>query len=225
MKQRLILLGAPGCGKGTQSVTLKEDMRLAHLSTGDMLREAVAAGTEIGRKAKDIMARGDLVPDEIVLAIIADRLAALAQSKSHNGFILDGFPRTVAQAEGLDRILKEQNSALDAVIYFECPDDVLRDRVCGRRIHPSSGRTYHIIFHPPKNEGLDDITGEPLVHRADDNEETFTIRYQNYLATTTPLIEYYKKQSLLYTVPADKSPEEVRQAVSQILNGQAKPSQ
>eukprot|EP01056_Protomagalhaensia_sp_Gyna25_P000567 Protomagalhaensia_sp_Gyna_25__566@NODE_1267_length_1996_cov_113_466530_g1009_i0_p2_GENE_NODE_1267_length_1996_cov_113_466530_g1009_i0NODE_1267_length_1996_cov_113_466530_g1009_i0_p2_ORF_typecomplete_len230_score22_29ADK/PF00406_22/6e55AAA_17/PF13207_6/4_1e24ADK_lid/PF05191_14/3_9e18AAA_18/PF13238_6/2_2e08AAA_33/PF13671_6/3_4e08Cytidylate_kin/PF02224_18/0_00068CoaE/PF01121_20/0_0044Thymidylate_kin/PF02223_17/0_18Hydin_ADK/PF17213_3/0_93Hydin_ADK/PF17213_3/1_2e02RuvB_N/PF05496_12/0_058tRNA_lig_kin len=222
--QRLILLGAPGCGKGTQSSYLKETLGLTHLSTGDMLREAVAEGTAIGLKAKDIMSRGELVPDSIVLRIVKDRLSALIVSKEFKGFILDGFPRTVAQAEGLDQIIAELGLMLDAVIYFECPTKILEERICGRRIHPASGRTYHVTYRPPKRPGQDDVTGEPLIHRTDDRKDTFQTRYNLYLKTTAPLIDYYNKRQLLYTIPAGEPTDKVQQALESVMQGQSQPS-
>lgn len=218
-KRRVILLGAPGCGKGTQSAWIKEELGLTHLSTGDLLREAVAEGTDVGKTAQSIMSRGELVPDEIVLAIVDERLCALSRNPEFKGFILDGFPRTVAQAEGLDRLMERQSSKLDAVIYFECPDDVLMQRVCGRRIHPASGRTYHVIYHPPKVAEIDDETGDPLVRRADDNEETFKTRLATYKQTTKPLIDYYRQKSLLIPIQADKPADEVRKILTKILTG------
>eukprot|EP01054_Gregarina_sp_Poly1_P006511 Gregarina_sp_Poly_1__6510@NODE_348_length_9346_cov_198_894493_g291_i0_p5_GENE_NODE_348_length_9346_cov_198_894493_g291_i0NODE_348_length_9346_cov_198_894493_g291_i0_p5_ORF_typecomplete_len229_score24_53ADK/PF00406_22/1_3e57AAA_17/PF13207_6/2e23ADK_lid/PF05191_14/3_8e16AAA_33/PF13671_6/1_2e09AAA_18/PF13238_6/2_6e06Zeta_toxin/PF06414_12/0_00019Zeta_toxin/PF06414_12/1_4e03CoaE/PF01121_20/0_031CoaE/PF01121_20/4e03Cytidylate_kin/PF02224_18/0_017Hydin_ADK/PF17213_3/5_9Hydin_ADK/PF17213_3/7_3DUF952/PF0 len=213
----VILLGAPGCGKGTQSVWLKEEAGFVHLSTGDLLREAVAEGTEVGKRAKDIMSRGELVPDEIVLAIVNERLNALVQNPDFQGFILDGFPRTVAQAEGLDKIMQSQGARLTAVIYFDCPDELLKVRVCGRRVHPASGRTYHVVYRPPKVKDVDDVTGDPLVHRVDDNEDTFVARLATYRQTTMPLIDYYTKKQVLYTVHADKSAAEVRKEMERIL--------
>eukprot|EP01055_Gregarina_sp_Pseudo9_P002764 Gregarina_sp_Pseudo_9__2763@NODE_2_length_7458_cov_33_430786_g1_i0_p5_GENE_NODE_2_length_7458_cov_33_430786_g1_i0NODE_2_length_7458_cov_33_430786_g1_i0_p5_ORF_typecomplete_len227_score36_07ADK/PF00406_22/3_4e58AAA_17/PF13207_6/1_3e25ADK_lid/PF05191_14/8_3e18AAA_33/PF13671_6/6e11AAA_33/PF13671_6/2_2e03AAA_18/PF13238_6/1_4e09Cytidylate_kin/PF02224_18/1_5e05CoaE/PF01121_20/0_0051CoaE/PF01121_20/2e02CoaE/PF01121_20/4_3e02Zeta_toxin/PF06414_12/0_00041Thymidylate_kin/PF02223_17/0_11Hydin_ADK/PF17213_3 len=215
--KRVILLGAPGCGKGTQSAWLKQELGFVHLSTGDLLREAVAEGTDVGKKAKDIMSRGELVSDDIVLAIVDERLSALAQNPDFKGFILDGFPRTVAQAEGLDKIMAAQATKLDAVIYFDCPDKVLKERVCGRRVHPASGRTYHIIYHPPKVENVDDVTGDPLVHRADDNEQTFTNRLGQYKQTTLPLIDYYTARQVLHTITADRQAAEVRKQLESII--------
>eukprot|EP01057_Protomagalhaensia_wolfi_P006118 Protomagalhaensia_wolfi_Nauph_80__6117@NODE_87_length_3843_cov_136_166404_g66_i0_p3_GENE_NODE_87_length_3843_cov_136_166404_g66_i0NODE_87_length_3843_cov_136_166404_g66_i0_p3_ORF_typecomplete_len193_score24_36ADK/PF00406_22/2_1e39ADK_lid/PF05191_14/8e19AAA_17/PF13207_6/3_7e11AAA_33/PF13671_6/0_05AAA_31/PF13614_6/0_29AAA_18/PF13238_6/0_23GlgS/PF08971_11/0_43_NODE_87_length_3843_cov_136_166404_g66_i021892767 len=189
-----------------------------------MLREAVAEGTAVGLKAKDIMSRGELVPDSIVLSIVKDRLSALNMSKEFKGFILDGFPRTVAQAEGLDQIMAELGSTLDAVIYFDCPPNILQERICGRRIHPASGRTYHVTYRPPKEPGKDDITGEPLIHRTDDQRDTFETRYNLYLKTTAPLIHYYNQRQILYTIPAGEPTDKVNQALQSVIQGQPQPT-
>lgn len=211
-ERRLIFLGPAGCGKGTQSAVVKEAFKLNHLSTGDMLREAVAAGTDLGKKAKAIMDAGELVSDSIVLGLVEQKI-----SSCPNGFILDGFPRTVAQAEGLSELTKKLNTPIDAVILFDIDEDLLLRRVCGRRVHAPSGRVYHIEFNPPKVEGKDDITGEPLIHRKDDNEETFKKRMAVYKSETAPLIDYYTKANLLHRIDASKPTADVSKAILSLL--------
>jgi adenylate kinase len=199
-EQRIILLGPPGCGKGTHAPKIKEENCLCHLATGDMLRAAVAAGTEMGKKAKDVMNAGGLVSDDIVVGIISE---AIQQPECQKGFILDGFPRTVTQAEKLDEMLQKRNESLNAVVNFEIPDSVLIPRVTGRLIHPASGRSYHRLFNKPKVEGKDDITGEPLIQRADDNETSMVTRLNAFHAQTKPLIDYYQRRGVLRSIQAD----------------------
>jgi adenylate kinase len=181
---RLILLGAPGAGKGTQATFIKEKFAIPQISTGDMLRAAVAAGTELGKKAEPIMKSGGLVPDDLIIGLIKDRLA---QPDCANGYLFDGFPRTVPQADSM----KEAGVALDFVVEIDVPDSAIIERITGRRTHPASGRTYHIKFHPPKIEGHDDVTGEPLIQRSDDLEETVMKRLEVYHNQTEVLLSYY----------------------------------
>jgi len=190
----IVLMGPPGAGKGTQSPKLKDKHCACHLATGDMLRAAVAAKTELGLKAKAIMERGDLVPDEVVNGIVGE---ALKSPDCQKGFILDGFPRTLGQAQALDEILKEQGKKIDDVVLLEVPDNQLVARISGRRIHKASGRSYHVEFNPPKVEGLDDVTGEPLYQRKDDNAETLIPRLANYHKQTAPLADYYESTGVL----------------------------
>ena len=159
-KQNIVLIGPPGSGKGTQAPRIKDDLCLCHLATGDMLRDAIAAGTELGLKAKTIMDRGELVPDEVVIGLIDD---ASKNPECERGLLLDGFPRTAAQAEKLDSMLASRNQKINKAIEFKVNDDILVERVEGRRIHLNSGRSYHVKFNPPKVEGKDDLTGEPLI--------------------------------------------------------------
>lgn len=194
---RYIFLGAPGSGKGTQSTKLRMSHCYCHLSTGDMLRDAVAAGTELGKKAKGIIEAGQLVPDDLVLEVLAERLKS---PECARGFILDGYPRNREQANALDKLLASQNQSLDGVIYFDTPDDALVQRISGRRIHPASGRVYHTVFHPPKVPGKDDVTGEDLIQRKDDNEETLRKRLQVFHNQTYPLVQRYEKQGLLQRI-------------------------
>eukprot|EP00192_Tetraselmis_astigmatica_P018440 CAMPEP_0117682898 /NCGR_PEP_ID=MMETSP0804-20121206/20000_1 /TAXON_ID=1074897 /ORGANISM="Tetraselmis astigmatica, Strain CCMP880" /LENGTH=226 /DNA_ID=CAMNT_0005493231 /DNA_START=88 /DNA_END=764 /DNA_ORIENTATION=+ len=188
-EKRVILVGPPGCGKGTQSPKLKKENCLCHLATGDMLRAAIKNRTPVGMKAKAAMDAGALVSDEIVVNVVAEAIKA---PECRTGFILDGFPRTVNQAKMLDDMLKAKGAGIDRVLSFDVPDSLLVERVCGRLVHPGSGRSYHEKFAPPKVAGQDDITGEPLIRRKDDNPETLKARLATFHAETSPVINYYK---------------------------------
>lgn len=202
---RVVLLGPPGCGKGTQAVNIHDAYKLRHLSTGDMLRDAISSGAKSGIEANQYMLRGQLVPDSIVNRIVFDAILATNNDKdSCNGFILDGFPRNVAQAEALDEVLCVNEMPLDAAIEFAIDGSVLRRRILGRLVHPASGRTYHTIFHPPKNVMQDDITGEKLIRRPDDNARTLERRLATYRRETKPVIDYYDRKGILRTVDAGK---------------------
>jgi adenylate kinase len=181
---RLILIGPPGAGKGTQAAYITQEFGIPQISTGDMLRAAAKAGTPLGRAAKTVMDAGQLVSDEIVIGLVQERLK---QPDCARGYLFDGVPRTLPQAEAL----KRAQVALDYVLEIDVPDDEIIMRMSGRRVHPASGRTYHVMFNPPKAEGRDDATGEPLVQRDDDREETVRKRLEVYRAQTRPLIEYY----------------------------------
>ena len=183
---RLILLGGPGAGKGTQANFIKEKFQIPQISTGDMLRAAVKAGTDLGKKAKEYMDSGGLVPDEVIIGLVKERIQEADCAK---GFLFDGFPRTIPQADAM----KEAGVAIDSVVEIDVPDDEIIKRMSGRRAHLASGRTYHVVFNPPKVEGKDDVTGEPLVQREDDKEETVKKRLDVYHAQTEPLVDYYKK--------------------------------
>jgi adenylate kinase len=183
---RLILLGAPGAGKGTQASFICKQFGIPQISTGDMLRAAVKAGTPLGIAAKRVMDAGQLVSDEIIIGLVKERLT---QADCANGFLFDGFPRTIAQAQAM----KDAGVKLDVVLEIDVPFDSIIERMSGRRSHPASGRTYHVKFNPPKTEGLDDVTGEPLVQRDDDKAETVQKRLDVYSAQTRPLVEYYSK--------------------------------
>ena len=183
---RIILLGGPGAGKGTQANFIKERFNIPQISTGDMLRAAVKAGTPLGLEAKKIMDAGGLVSDEIILGLVKERIQ---QNDCANGFLLDGFPRTIPQAEAV----KEGGITIDSVVEIDVDDDEIIKRMSGRRVHPASGRTYHVLFNPPKEEGKDDVTGEPLIQRDDDREETVRKRLTVYHEQTEPLIDYYTK--------------------------------
>jgi adenylate kinase len=198
-KKDIILVGPPGSGKGTQAPRIKDELCLCHLATGDLLRNAVAKGTEVGKEAKAIMERGDLVPDKMVVGLIED---ALTWPECERGVLLDGFPRTVPQAESLDDMFKSKGKTIDHVIEFQTDDDKLVERITGRRVHPASGRSYHVKFNPPKVEGKDDVTGEPLVHRKDDTEEVLTKRMQSYHKSTTPILDYYRQKNVLTSLDA-----------------------
>lgn len=183
---RLILLGGPGAGKGTQANFIKERYQIPQISTGDMLRAAVKAGTELGKKAKEYMDSGQLVPDKVIIGLVKERIK---EPDCQKGFLFDGFPRTIPQADAM----KEAGVPIDAVVDIEVPDQEIIKRMSGRRAHLPSGRTYHVVFNPPKEEGKDDVTGEPLIQRDDDKEETVRKRLEVYHNQTEPLVEYYKK--------------------------------
>jgi adenylate kinase len=181
---RILLLGLPGAGKGTQAQYLIGKYGIPQISTGDMLRAAINSGSPLGREAKDYMDRGALVPDPLVIALVQERVK---QTDAARGFIMDGFPRNIAQAEAL----RDAGVDLDCVIDFVVPDEEILKRMSGRRVHPGSGRTYHIDFNPPKEPGKDDVTGEALVQRPDDNEDTVRTRIATYHDQTEPLVQYY----------------------------------
>ena len=183
---RLILLGAPGAGKGTQATFIKEKYNIPQISTGDMLRAAVAAGTELGVAAKKVMDAGGLVSDDIIIGLVKDRLK---QADCANGYLFDGFPRTVPQADAM----KDAGVKIDYVLEIDVPDSAIVERMSGRRVHQPSGRTYHVKFNPPKVEGKDDVTGEALIQRDDDKEETVKKRLSVYHEQTEVLVGYYGK--------------------------------
>lgn len=181
---RVILLGPPGAGKGTQAQFIQEKFSIPQISTGDMLRAAVKAGTALGLEAKKFMDSGQLVPDQVIIGLVKDRIK---QPDCSKGFLLDGFPRTIAQAEAL----QQAGVDIDYIVEVDVPDAEIIRRLSGRRVHPASGRTYHVTFNRPKVEGKDDVTGEPLVQRDDDKEETIRKRLQVYHAQTKPLVDFY----------------------------------
>jgi adenylate kinase len=183
---RIILLGGPGAGKGTQATYIKDRYRIPQISTGDMLRAAVKQGTPLGLEAKKVMNAGGLVSDDIILGLVKERIA---RDDCANGFLFDGFPRTLAQADAL----KAQGVSVDAVVEIDVDDQEIVKRMSGRRVHPASGRTYHVDFNPPREEGKDDQTGEPLVQREDDQEATVLQRLAVYHEQTEPLIDYYSR--------------------------------
>ncbi|QJW84421.1 adenylate kinase [Ramlibacter terrae] len=185
---RLILLGAPGAGKGTQAAFLCQKYGIPQISTGDMLRAAVKAGTPLGLAAKKVMDSGALVSDDIIIGLVKERLA---QPDCAKGFLFDGFPRTIPQADAM----KNAGVQLDCVLEIDVPFAAIVERMSGRRSHPASGRTYHLKFNPPKAEGVDDVTGEPLIQRDDDKEETVQKRLEVYASQTRPLVEYYANWS------------------------------
>ena len=182
---RLILLGGPGAGKGTQANLIKGKYQIPQISTGDMLRAAVKAGTELGLKAKGFMDSGGLVPDDVIIGLVKERIQ---ESDCGKGFLFDGFPRTIPQADAM----KEAGVPIDAVVDINVPDEEIIKRMSGRRAHLASGRTYHVIFNPPKEEGKDDVTGEALIQRDDDHEDTVRNRLDVYHSQTEPLVDYYK---------------------------------
>ncbi len=183
---RLILLGGPGAGKGTQAKFITEKFGIPQISTGDMLRAAVKEGTPLGLEAKKYMDAGQLVPDDVIIGLVKERIK---EPDCEKGFLFDGFPRTIPQAEAM----KEAGVKIDYVVEIAVPDEEIIKRMSGRRVHLASGRTYHVIFNPPKVEGKDDVTGEPLIQREDDKEETVKKRLEVYHAQTEPLVDFYKK--------------------------------
>lgn len=183
---RLILLGGPGAGKGTQANFVKDNYQIPQISTGDMLRAALKEGTELGLKAKEYMDAGKLVPDDVIIGLVKERIK---EPDCGKGFLFDGFPRTIPQADAL----KEAGVPVEAVVDIDVPDAEIIKRMSGRRVHLASGRTYHLVFNPPKEEGKDDVTGEPLIQRDDDHEDTVRKRLDVYHSQTEPLIDYYKE--------------------------------
>lgn len=185
---RLVLLGTPGAGKGTQAKFIKDKYHIAQISTGDILRAATTAGTPLGKQVKDIMDSGRLVSDDIMIQLVKERIL---EPDCQNGFLLDGFPRTIPQAEAL----RENNVHLDFVVEVYVPDEEVIKRLSGRRVHPGSGRVYHLIYNPPKDDLKDDVTGEPLIQREDDKEETIRKRLDVYHQLTEPLVKYYSNSA------------------------------
>ena len=208
---RLVLLAPPGAGKGTQAELIEQKFRVAHISTGDLLREAVKKGTILGLKAKKYMDKGELVPDEVVIGIIKDKIKEL------NDFILDGFPRTLEQAKILDRILDEEGKKLDTVIEIQAPDERLVERAVGR-LSCKCGEVYHEIYNPPRTEGICDRCGGKLYKREDDTAETMYSRIKTYKMKTIPLIKYYFQKGILRTVNGDQDIEKVFWEIEKILN-------
>lgn len=211
----LILLGPPGSGKGTQGERLQEDLELPYYATGDILRGAVKDGTEVGLKAKEYMDRGDLVPDEVIIGVIADRLES---GEADHGFILDGFPRTVPQAEALDQKLGEISRQLTAVILIDVPDDEIVRRLSGRRVCTEGNHVYHVDFSPPEQEGLCDIDGSELIVRDDDNAEVIRNRLVQYHDKTAPLVDFYDRQALLNRVDGSMDPDRVGEAIRTLVS-------
>lgn len=208
---RIILLGPPGAGKGTQAEILCEAFRLPHISTGNMLREAIQAGTQLGLQAKELMDSGILISDEVIVNLVEERIT---ERDCAFGFMFDGFPRTIPQAKALE----EKTIKIDTIVEIEVPDQEIITRMSGRRVHPVSGRNYHIKFNPPKDEDLDDETGEPLIQREDDKPETVKGRLEVYRIQTLPLIDFYleragKKQLKYIKVLGTDSPEEVSRLI------------
>lgn len=198
---RLILLGPPGAGKGTQASRIVEKYSIPHISTGDIFRKNIKEGTELGKKAKEYMDKGLLVPDELVVAIVEDRLK---EDDCQKGFLLDGFPRTVNQAEALDKVLQNMTTSLDKVINIKVDKGILVERAIGRRICKECGMTYHVEFNPPKTEGKCDVCGGELYQRNDDKEETVAKRIEVYLNETAPLIDYYKNKNILVDIDGEQ---------------------
>jgi len=202
---RIVLLGAPGAGKGTQCKKIAEKYGLAHLSSGDILRQERAAGSELGKKAQSYMDSGALVPDELIV----EMMSAAVKASPDGGFVLDGFPRTVNQAQQLDNALSKDGRAIDAVVNLKVSDNVIIKRITGRRSCGKCGAVYHIENMKPKTAGICDKCGGSLVQRTDDTEKVVKNRLENYYRQTAPVVDYYKKNDTVYDVNADKSPEEV----------------
>ena len=211
----LILLGPPGSGKGTQGERLQEDFRLPYYATGDILRAAVKEGTEIGKEAEPYVKRGDLVPDEVIIGVIAERIQ---EEEAADGFILDGFPRTVPQAEALDAKMEELRREITAAILIEVPEDELLRRLGGRRTcEKNPSHIYHVEFDPPKNEGVCDLDGGKLIVRDDDKPEVIKNRLAQYREKTEPLIDYYEERGILNQVKGEDSPDEVEEHIHAVL--------
>ncbi len=207
----LIFVGPPGAGKGTIAAEAAKKFSVPHISTGDIFRENIRNQTELGRKVKAILDKGELVPDELTIDLVRDRLE---QPDAANGWILDGFPRTVEQATALDEF-----ATVERVIYFNIADEQVVRRLSGRRVHPGSGRTYHVEFNPPKTPDTDDVTGEPLVLREDDKEDAIRHRLEVYRDQTAPVIDYYKKDGRLTEIDAAQSIEAVTAQLEDNLSG------
>lgn len=203
---RIILLGPPGAGKGTQAAGIVDKYKIPHISTGDIFRKNIKEGTDLGKKAKEYMDQGLLVPDELTVGLVTDRLS---QDDCKNGFMLDGFPRNVAQAQQLGQYLNSVDLALDRVINIEVDKDILVGRAVGRRICKSCGATYHVEFNPPKVDGTCDVCGGELYQRADDNEETVSKRIQVYLDETKPLADYYSNEGIIANINGEQSIDKV----------------
>jgi len=210
----LILFGPPGAGKGTQAARLQEDFRLPYVATGDILRAAVKDGTELGVKAKKFMDAGELVPDDLVIDLIVDRIGA---DDARDGFILDGFPRTRAQADALGEAFDRLGRRITAVLLFDVPDEDLVRRISGRRVSVKTGRVYHVESDPPKHEGRCDVDGSRLVQRDDDKPEVVEKRLEVYHAETEPLVSYYDERGLLRRIDGTRSPTEVHDHVRAVL--------
>lgn len=212
----LILMGLPGAGKGTQADKIVEKYEIPHISTGDMFRAAIKGGTELGKQAKAFMDAGDLVPDEVTIGIVRERLS---KEDCQRGFLLDGFPRTVAQAEALETMLTSLERKIDSVIYVEVPKEELFERLTGRWVSPTSGASYHIKFNPPKVEGICDKDGSQLIQRDDDKPETVANRLEVNLQQAQPLIDFYSEKGLLEKINGNQDIGKVFEDIDQLLKG------
>ncbi|MGE0269049.1 MAG: adenylate kinase [Candidatus Omnitrophota bacterium] len=215
----VVLLGPPGAGKGTLAGLLKTTRDLLHISTGDLLREEMKNNTKLGQEAKSYVEKGELVPDDLVTKLLANKLTGETKLC---GYMLDGYPRTKAQAKSLDEILTEIKKPLDMAIYMDASLDVIIQRITGRRVAPNSGMVYHIINRPPKQQGICDVSGEKLIQRPDDNEETVRKRMAVYLENTLPIVDYYKSRGILKTLNGDHQSEELQKELIELFNGQTK---
>ncbi|WP_099156776.1 adenylate kinase [Virgibacillus ndiopensis] len=206
----LILMGLPGAGKGTQAEKIVEKYNIPHISTGDMFRLAIKEGTELGKKAKEFMDQGALVPDEVTIGIVDERLR---KDDCQNGFLLDGFPRTIAQAEALQTLLKNMDEDIDYVLHVDVPKENLLERLTGRRICPTCGATYHVMYNPPKKEGICDRDGSSLIQREDDKAETVKTRLDVNVKQTKPLLDFYQEKGYLVTINGDQDINKVFQDI------------
>lgn len=211
---KIVMLGAPGAGKGTQAKRIAEKCGIPHISTGDIFRANIKAGTELGKKAKEYMDQGGLVPDEVTIGMLMDRIH---EADCKNGYVLDGFPRTIPQAESLTEALAKEGGKIEAAVDIEVPDENIVSRMGGRRACLSCGATYHVVYNPPKQEGVCDVCGQPLVLRDDDKPETVQHRLSVYHAQTQPLIDYYGTAGVLKTVDGTKDMDQVFEDIMAVL--------
>ncbi|KAG0202706.1 hypothetical protein BGX28_004873 [Mortierella sp. GBA30] len=216
---RLLLIGSPGAGKGTQSSRIQDNFEVNSISSGDLLRKNISQGTEVGKRAAKEMKNGAFVSDEVMVQLIDAELNKIGSDQS---WLLDGFPRTMAQAQTLDRTLQEVNQPLNLVIHLNVPEDIILQRIMDRWVHIPSGRVYNMTYNPPKRAGLDDVTGEPLERRPDDNPETFKIRLQKHHELTEPLLDYYKQKNVLVSVAGNTS-DEIYPQIRELLQSRFKP--
>lgn len=215
----LILMGLPGAGKGTQAEKIVEKYNIPHISTGDMFRLAIKEGTALGKEAKSFMDKGELVPDEVTIGIVRERLS---KDDCQKGFLLDGFPRTIAQAEALENLLKDMNESLDYVLHIDVPTDQLVERLTGRRVCPTCGATYHVIYNPPKVEGKCDKDGSELIQREDDQPDTVRKRLDVNIEQTQPMLDFYKEKGYLVTIEGDQDINQVFKDIDEKLGGLSK---
>ncbi|GIO22971.1 adenylate kinase [Oceanobacillus sp. J11TS1] len=211
----LILMGLPGAGKGTQAEKINEKYKIPHISTGDMFRLAIKEGTDLGKKAKEYMDQGNLVPDEVTIGIVKERLA---KEDCKEGFLLDGFPRTIAQAEALQELTADLNKTIDYVLHVDVPEEKLVERLTGRRICPTCGTAYHVIYNPPKEEGICDKDGSQLIQRDDDQPETVKNRLAVNVEQTQPLLDFYQDKGYLVKVDGDRDINDVFHEIESILD-------
>jgi adenylate kinase len=216
---RVAFLGPPGAGKGTQARDLAQEWRVLHLATGDMLREAVAAGSPLGREARGYMDQGALVPDDVIIRMMGERLG---KADAARGFILDGFPRTIAQGDALAKLLKDLGQTLDSVVYFDVSEPELLRRLTGRRVCRKCGHTYHLVSNPPKRAGVCDACGGELYQRDDDTEATVRKRLEVYQRQTAPLLDYYRQRNMLTTVTGEGSLTAIRDAIRAMVGAAAR---